>query len=749
MKPIAIRTLCEFTDRSGDIDLRYTPAPTALEGIEGHQRLQRKRGKHYIAEYPVNQQINGLNLRGRADGWDPSKQRVEEIKTFRGDLARQSIGQRTLHQAQLRTYGAMICTEQKLDKIHLRLTYLEVAKDEITTFDETVSAETLITELNTRVEQFKRWQTRRDDARKKRDAKLSTLQFAFKDFRKGQRELAEAVFKANRTARSMLIEAPTGSGKTLGTLYPALRAMPTDEIDCLFYLTTRNTARRIGLDGIDQLRAKNEIPLRVVEMVSKETGCVEPDRLCQGDSCPLAKGFFDRLPEARIDAFLLSDQNLDQERLRAIADQHKICPYFLGQEMTRWADVVVADINQYLAPTALLYAYLHQDDWRASAIIDEAHNLVSRCRDLYSIDLQQRQFKYETSDTKLNRALEATKRAWQQFFSDKPENPTFINYLPEKLEQALQTLCSELSEQLAKTPDQIDLQAMLFTASAYLKLAEPFGDHSTVRIAKPSRGKGEISILNLDPSPFLAQRWTALHSATLFSATLRPFDYYHQLLGLDDSTVTGSLPSPFLPGQIKLTINRNIDTRYIAREQSIDPIARVLIAQCKEHTGNHLFFSSSFSYLAKVEARVKELAPHIQIHPQRSGMTPRERQDYLERFTEQSELLGMAVLGGLFSEGVDLVGHRLIGVTVATLGLPPFDDFHEVMRQNFQERFNKGYEYTYLYPGIQKVAQAAGRLIRTTDDEGILTLIDPRFATKEIGDLLPTWWPKERQISDQ
>ena len=445
----------------------------------------------------------------------------------------------------------------------------------------------------------------------------------------------------------------------------------------------------------------------------------------------------------------MSDQNLDQERLRAIADQHKICPYFFGQEITRWADVVVADINQYLAPTALLYAYLHQDDWRASAIIDEAHNLVSRCRDLYSIDLQQRQFKYETSDTKLNRALEATKRAWQQFFSDKPENPTFINYLPEKLEQALQTLCSELSEQLAKTPDQIDLQAMLFTVSAYLKLAEPFGDHSTVRIAKPSRGKGEISILNLDPSPFLAQRWAALHSATLFSATLRPFDYYHQLLGLDDSTVTGSLPSPFLPGQIKLTINRNIDTRYIAREQSIDPIARVLIAQCKEHTGNHLFFSSSFSYLAKVEARVKELAPHIQIHPQRSGMTPRERQDYLERFTDQSELLGMAVLGGLFSEGVDLVGNRLIGVTVATLGLPPFDDFHEVMRQNFEVRFNKGYEYTYLYPGIQKVAQAAGRLIRTTDDEGILTLIDPRFGTKEISDLLPTWWPKERQTSDQ
>ena len=747
---ISIRSLCEFAARTGDIDLRYTPAPTAAEGIEGHQRLQRKRPSSYTPEYPLEIEIDGLLLRGRADGVDLSKRLIEEIKTHRGDLERQSAGQRALHWAQLRAYAAILCQQQEWESVNLRLTYLEVTKDEVTELDETAQAADLQFELESLVERYVRWHKLRLAARQERDSGLESLNFPYPEFRKGQRDLAESVYKAVRTERQLLLEAPTGSGKTLGTLFPALRAMANSDIDRLLYLTTRNTARTIGLEGIDQLREANEIPVRVVELCSKEAGCIEPDKLCQGESCPLAQGFFDKLPAAREAAFALGDTNLDVEGLRTVAAEHQICPYFFGQEMARWADVVVADINQYLAPTSLLSAYLQQDEWRAIALVDEAHNLVSRCRDLYSVELQQSQFRFDTQRVKLKKALDAVQRGWQEackgLEATRGKEPRFDEVPPEKLEYALQSLCSELSEVLAEQPDQLELQQMLFSASAYLKLAEVFGEHSVVRRAKPRRGAGEVAILNLDPSIFLAQRWADLHCVTLFSATLKPFDYYQQLLGLETECARGSLPSPFLPEQISVKLCSRIDTRYQVRDRSVVPIAELLIDQFEKSPGNHLFFASSFSYLQQIAEAVEQRAPDIALHLQLSGMRQDERQAYLDAFTEESQLLGMAVLGGLFAEGVDLAGDRLIGVTVATLGLPPFDSLHQLMRKRFDERFGQGYEYTYLYPGMQKVVQAAGRLIRTHQDAGELLLIDPRFGRSEIRSLLPGWWPEAELI---
>jgi DNA excision repair protein ERCC-2 len=740
MRPVSVRTLCEFCDRSGDIDLRYTPAPTAIEGIKGHKRLQTRRPKSYIAEFAISVDINGFQLKGRADGWDPIQNRVEEIKTHRGDLERQSKGQRALHQAQLRSYGALLCISESLQEIQLRLSYLEIASDEVTQFDEVVSAEVLIAELKQRVAQYQTWQTTLDKHRNTRQSYIESLTFPFQSFRKGQRELAEAVYKANNRAKQLLIEAPTGSGKTLGTLFPAVKALQTESLDTLLYLTTRNTARRIALDAFELIKSVRSVPLLLVEMTSKETGCIEPDKLCQGDSCPLAKGFFDRLPTARDEAMTHHQQLFDQKALQTLAQQHRLCPYFLGQELARWADIVVADINQFLAPSAILYGFLIQDERRVTALVDESHNLISRCRDLYSLELHQSDYRFDTHNHDLQRALDSVQRAWQQLFSERSGEQEFINYLPEKLEVALQKLCSFIGEELAIDPSSVELQNLLFVSSAYLKLAEQFGDHSIARVEKRRRGKGELAILNMDPSLFLMERWQALHSLTLFSATLKPFDYYQQLLGLNDP-VSGSLPSPFEPDQIRLTIHRGIDTRYQYRDRSIQPIAKLMVEQYQQNPGNHLLFASSFSYLNDIEKAIAEIDPDIDLHPQSTAMSNTERQAYLDSFTPTSRKLGLAVLGGLFSEGVDLPGDRLIGVSVATLGLPPFDEFHNLMRNSFDERFGKGYEYTYLYPGMQKVIQACGRLIRTAEDRGTLTLIDPRFASPEIQAMLPSWWP--------
>ena len=744
MRPVSIRTLCEFCDRSGDIDLRYTPAPTAIEGIRGHKRLQTRRPKSYMAEFAISADIDGFQLKGRADGWDPIQNCVEEIKTHRGDLERQSKGQRQLHLAQLRSYGAMLCINESLHDITLRLSYLEIASDEVTHFDFTVSADELIEEIKQRVSKYRTWQTTLDQHRYARQSSIESLTFPFPRFRKGQRELAEAVYKANNRAKQLLIEAPTGSGKTLGTLFPAVKALKTESLDTLFYLTTRNTARRVALDAFSLIQSDRSMPLLLVEMTSKETGCIEPDKLCQGDSCPLAKGFFDRLPAARDEAMTHDQQLLDQKALQTLAKQHRLCPYFLGQELARWADVVVADINQFLAPSAILYGYLIQDERRVTALVDESHNLISRCRDLYSIELHQSAYHFDTQNHDLQRALDSVQRAWQQLFHGRSGEQEFINYLPDKLEIALQKLCTVIGEELATDPSSIELQTLMFTSSAYLKLAEQFGDHSIARVEKRRRGRGELAILNMDPSLFLIERWQALHSLTLFSATLKPFDYYQQMLGLNNP-VSGSLPSPFEADQIRLTIHSGIDTRYQFRDRSIQPIAELMIDQYHQNPGNHLLFASSFSYLNDIKKAIAEIDPDIDLHPQSTAMSNAERQDYLDAFTPVSRKLGLAVLGGLFSEGVDLPGDRLIGVSVATLGLPPFDEFHNLMRNHFDERFGKGYEYTYLYPGMQKVIQACGRLIRTAEDRGTLTLIDPRFASPEIQAMLPSWWPSPRQ----
>ena len=740
MSPLSVRTLCEFCDRTGDIDLRYTPAPSALEGIQGHKRLQTRRPKSYIAEYSVSVTLEGITLKGRADGWDPKQNRVEEIKTHRGDLERQSSGQRHLHLAQLRSYGAMICIGESLKEIQLRLSYLEIASDEVTHFDFTVNADELIDELNQRVTHYLAWQSIIDRHREARQSAIEQLSFPFSEFRKGQRELAEAAYKANKRAKQLLIEAPTGSGKTLGTLFPAIKALQTESLDSLFYLTTRNTARRVALDAFKLIRSDSSLALTLVEMTSKEAGCIEPDKLCQGDSCPLAKGFFDRLPAARHEAFTKPQPVFDQTALQELAKRHTLCPYFLGQELARWADVVVADINQFLAPSAILYGYIIQDERKVTALIDESHNLISRCRDLYSLELRQSDYRVASNNQELQRALDSVQRVWQQLFTGRSGAQEFINYLPDKLEIGLQKLCSVVGEELATNPSSLELQNLLFASSAYLKLAEQFGDHSIVRVEKRHRGKGVLAILNMDPYQFLIERWQSLHSLTLFSATLKPFNYYQQLLGLNDS-VAGSLPSPFEPDQVQLTIRRDIDTRYQFRKHSIQPVAELLVEQYHQNPGNQLFFASSFSYLNQIALAIAEIDPDIDLHPQNHAMTNAERQAYLDAFLSTSRKLGLAVLGGLFSEGVDLPGDRLIGVTVATLGLPPFDEFHNIMRSHFDERFAKGYEYTYLYPGLQKVIQACGRLIRTKDDRGTLTLIDPRFASPEIQAMFPSWWP--------
>ncbi|HLV78087.1 MAG TPA: ATP-dependent DNA helicase [Marinobacter sp.] len=744
---IAVRTLCEFAARVGDLDFRYTPAPTAAEGTAGHQLVQSRRGPDFDSEYLLTGECMGLKLTGRADGFSRAKKRLEEIKTHRGDLSRVRPPQRALHRAQLRAYGALLCRQEGLRKVELALIYYDIGRDRETALAETASAQELWQELETLCTRYQVWAQQEEHHRAQRDHLLAGLRFPFDHFRPRQRQLAETVYKSAVRGTTLLLEAPTGLGKTMGTLFPALMALPVAAQDRLFYLTCRNTARQLALDAVLRLQdARGESepwPLRVLELVAKDDACEHPDKACHGASCPLAKGFFDRLPDARAEAAQCREP-LSQQRLAEIAEGHAICPYFLAQEMARWSDLIIGDVNRLFDQSALLHGLTVQNSWRTSVLVDEAHNLVDRARGMYSVELdQQRLLRVrKTAPKALKAALDRVARAWQRLvreFGEQPQ-PVFMEALPPQLPGALQALVSVITDYLADQPPDLALQELLFESVAFLKLADSFGSHSLCVFERAGRGRASVALQNLIPSDFLTGRFAAAHSVVLFSATLTPGVYYRDLLGLTEAVRFASLPSPFSASQLQVNFTPGISTRQAHRQASLQPIAGLIARQYQERPGHYLAFFSSFKYAREASDTLARTAPEIPQRAQQPGMSPDQRQAFLAGFREPQGCVAFAVLGGVFSEGIDLPGDQLIGAFVATLGLPPFDPWHEVLKDRLQQRFGDGYNYTYLIPGLQKVAQAAGRVIRTPDDRGVIWLIDDRFLQPGVNRMLPGWW---------
>lgn len=749
---VAVRTLCEFAARHGDLDFRYTPAPSAEEGIAGHQAIQDNRGYGYKSEYSLTGECLGLELSGRADGYNPHNGRLEEIKTHRGDVSRIRAHQRALHRAQLRVYGALLCRQEKRKKLELALVYFDIGKSKETSMLETASADELWQELEALCTLYKAWAEQEEHHREQRNALLTGLIFPFPDFRPRQRQLAETVYKNAVKGETLLLEAPTGLGKTLGTLFPALMAMPAAEQDRLCYLTCRNTARQLALDAVDKLRSAQDPlqpwPLRTLELVSKDDACEHPDKACHGDSCPLAQGFFDRLPDARAEA-VQSRSPLTQDVLQQIAAGHDICPYFLAQEMARWSDLVIGDVNRMFDQSALLHGLIRQNNWKAGVLVDEAHNLVDRGRGMYSVRLdQQRLLKVKkTAPKPLKSALERTARAWQSLIRDHGEQsqPVFLATLPSQLLGALQAMVSTITDYLTDNPPDLPLQEILFESVAFMKLADSFGDHSLCEFQRSGRGRASLTLQNLIPADFLRDRFAAANSVLLFSATLSPGVYYRDLLGLPEHSRFTSLASPFSADQLQVNFTPGISTRQVHREASLQPIAEVIASQYRQRPGHYLAFFSSFKYANEASRTLAEYARDIPQRSQQPGMSPEQRREFLAGFQKPNGSVAFAVLGGVFSEGIDLPGDQLIGAFVATLGLPPFDAWHEILKARLQQRFGNGYDYTYLIPGLQKVAQAAGRVIRTPEDQGVIWLIDDRFMKRSVNRLLPGWWFPDRQ----
>jgi Rad3-related DNA helicase len=748
---VSVRSLCEFTAKRGDLDLRFTPSPTAQEGIAGHQWVTGRRGAGYETEITLHGEFGPLRVRGRADGYDPVLGRVEEIKTRRGDLARQPANQRALHWAQAKVYGWLFCQERGLPALDLALVYFDVGTQEETTFVETHSADSLRAFFDASCGAFLAWAQQELAHRAARDAALGTLDFPHAGFRTGQRELATAVYRGAATGRCVLAQAPTGIGKTIATTFAMLKAAPAASLDKVVYLTAKSTGRRMALEAAALLRGGGAAPpLRVLELTSREKTCEHPDKACHGDSCPLARGFYDRLPAARSDA--LACGAMDQASLRQVAQRHAVCPYYLAQEQARWADVVVGDYNYWFDGSAMLHAMTLGHEWRVGVLADEAHNLVQRARAMYSGSLGQLALApaRTAASGEVRKALDKVHRALGNLRKLQAEAEDLPQTLPATLPAVLKNAAQVLEAHLAQaTPgaavDAGALQQAYFDIIGFLKLAESFGSHSLLEVVQePARGRGkpavQVRIENLVPAPFLKPRFATARSVTLFSATLRPPHYVMDMLGMPPDTVWVDVASPFQAEQLQVRIVRGISTRYPDRQRSAAPIAALVAQQFAAAPGNYLAFFSSFDYLELVAAEFSQRYPGIPMWTQARSMREGERDAFLARFVPGGAGVGFAVLGGSFGEGIDLRGDRLVGAFVATLGLPQVNARNEQLKARLESAFGSGYEYTYLYPGLQKVVQAAGRVIRTQEDRGIVYLIDDRFQRPAVRELLPQWW---------
>lgn len=746
---VAVRELCAFTAKAGDLDHRFTPSPSADDGIVGHKVVASRRGPGYRSEVRVEGRHESLVVRGRADGFDRELQVVEEVKTYRGDLSAQPANHRALHWAQAKVYAALLCAELGLPGLTVRLVYYDVDSGKETALDEVCSADELSEFFALQCRTFLGWARSEVAHRASRDAALRQLQFVYPGFRTGQRKLAEQCFLAARHGRMLLAQAGTGIGKTLATLYSTLKALPEQRLDKVFFLTAKSSGHAPPLEALERLAGGQvRVPLRVLELTARSKACVHPDKACHGESCPLARGFYDRLPAARGAAVDVG--SLDAAALREIALEHTVCPYYLAQELARWADVVVADYNYLFDVTALLHGLTLANDWRVSVLADEAHNLIDRARSMYTATLSRDLLRAASAAAPAGVAqpLRRLTRAWATL-SPPPAAEAYSAHdeVPTALLKGAGAVCDAVGDALVQEPAAVapPLLELYFELLHFRRLAESFGPHSIFDVTRlPGRARSELCIRNVVPASFLKPRFAAMASAVLFSATLQPHHFYADMLGLPSDVAWLDVGAPFEAAQLDVRLVSHIPTRFAQRAGSAQPIAELIATQFRRQRGNYLAFFSSFDYLEMVAQRLAESCPDVPVWRQQRSMNEADREAFLARFEPDSEGVALAVLGGSFAEGIDLPGQRLIGAFVATLGLPQVNAVNERFRQVLDAELGDGFEYTYLYPGLRKVVQAAGRVIRTTSDRGTLYLIDERFERAAVRELLPAWWSLRR-----
>lgn len=746
MYQINVRTVAEFAFERGDLSVDRARAERMREGMEGHQHLQRLLDETWKTEEPVAREYETegvrIRLQGRADAVRRTGGRlsaVEEIKTTHRDPDTVGADEFPEHWAQAEMYASMLCEKEQMPFCQVALVYYNPNGTQIR-YSRDLSREELNERLLRYLGIYARWLAALEEWHSVFMSSVGELKFPFPDYRDGQRQMAANVFIAAREKRRVLIEAPTGIGKTAAALFGALKAAGQGLTGPIFYLTARTTGRRSAEQALERMREYG-LHVRSVTITAKEKCCIPGGKDCS--LCPYGKGYFDRQRGVLREA--LKQERFGEQEIRAFGEEHSLCPFELSLGLSESADVIICDYNYVFDPRVRLQRFFAGKKSRAFLLVDEAHNLPDRAREMLSARLDgpaiarlRRELGKEDPLYAPMTGLLRTLKAGEEKEVEVTTRP------PDPVAAAAEKLADALTDGFSPYhPKSRQLTELLLSALWYVRRHGEFSEKTCRAVTEPAGKLNRISLMCVDAEPHLSKVMGQTGGAALFSATLTPAEFYASLMGVkqEEGDAVLSLGSPFPRGN-QLTLLLRTETRFSRREETLRTVCEGIRAMMRGRKGNRIACFPSYSYMEQAYVCFTGMYPEVECIRQRPVMSEAERADFIARFSEgpDHDLLAFLVLGGVFAEGVDLPGDRLIGAAIVTVGIPQICTEREILREWKEDGEGSGYDFAYLWPGFRRVQQAAGRVIRTDTDRGIVLLIDDRFVHEKYRGLMPPHW---------
>lgn len=753
---ISVRSLVEFILREGDIDNRVSGSmekDAMLLGGKIHRKIQSRMGTNYTAEVPLKIQMlcDGfvLQIEGRADGVlkDDGKVLIDEIKGILRSLEHLEAPV-PVHLAQAKCYAYIYAVQNSLKCIDVQMTYCQMETEEIRRFCQEFEFQELQTWFQDLVTQYEKWAKFEIEWRNVRNDSIRQIEFPF-PYREGQRDLVASVYRTILRKKKLFIQAPTGVGKTMATVFPAVRAVGEGLGEKIFYLTAKTIMRTVAEQAFSLLKEKGLL-YKTITLTAKEKICFCEEAECNPDACPYAKGHFDRVNDAVFDLITHSG-DWSREVLEEQAKKHMVCPFEMSLDVSDWADAVICDYNYAFDPQAHLKRFFSESGkGEYLFLIDEAHNLVERGREMYSAslykeDLLEVRKLVKAEDPKLAKGLSECN---QQFLELKRECEHYqilksVSHIALKLMNVL----SKLEDYLEECKDAEKKKRVLdfyFAVRSFLNIHDIMDENYVIFSEMMEDGRFQIKLFCVNPAVNLQNYLEQGNSTIFFSATLLPVHYYKKLLSVEKDDYAVYAHSSFPQENKFLFIGTDVSTRYTRRgESTYQRFARYIAVMAEQKKGNYMAFFPSYRFLEEVHTCFLECVDHeVDSICQVSYMDEEQREEFLEEFEQEREksLVAFCVMGGIFSEGIDLTDDKLIGAVIAGTGLPQVCTEREILKQYFNAADMDGFDYAYLYPGMNKVLQSAGRVIRTESDRGVILLLDDRFRAMRYREVFPREW---------
>ncbi|MCQ2510968.1 MAG: ATP-dependent DNA helicase [Lachnospiraceae bacterium] len=758
---ISVRTLVEFLLRSGDLrggSGAWRDKEAMQKGSRIHRKIQKKMGGGYQAEVPLKYEMEResciLVLEGRADGILTDKEGVliDEIKGVYQDI-RLMEEPVAVHLAQAKCYAAIYAIQHMLSEIRVQLTYCQMETEEIRRFVQTCSREELELWFSDLLDSYGCWADLQENSRKARNASMQDLAFPF-GYREGQKSLVADIYRTILRKKQLFVQAPTGVGKTISAVYPAVRALGEEHAERIFYLTAKTITRTVAEEAFSILKGKG-LQIRNITLTAKEKLCVCDEVDCNPETCPRAKGHYDRV-NAALYAMLTESDRYDRESILEQSERSQVCPYEFQLDLTMFMDAIICDYNYAFDPTVRLGRFFGDGSTSGEGIflIDEAHNLVERGREMYSATLVKEDVlaakrKVKGIYPKVVKALERVNRIMLEY-KRQCDGTTELEGVG-NLVLALMNLAGQMDEMLGELTEgtlRRELLEFYFTVHGFLGIADLLDENYLIYAGYHPNGDFMIRLLCVNPAVNLQKCLDKGRSAILFSATMLPVRYYQKMLSAREDDYAVYIPSPFPTENRLLAIGADVSSRYTRRTpEEFRKIASYIEKTVHARKGNYLVFFPSYSMLQSVKEELETMfdeneTTELEFCVQKPSMNEREREEFLQAFSAESDrpCLGLCVMGGIFGEGIDLTGEALIGVIVVGPGIPQIGEERELLKKYYDRNGENGFDIAYRFPGINKVLQAAGRVIRTHEDTGVILLLDDRFRNSETRSLFPAEW---------